>query len=124
MRQRAALWPLLAVPAGAAGSTLTTAIAAAVAGREADLALQPPGVGPARLTAGPRAAGAPGRQDRPAGRDPDPWDTVMAWRNDEIAANFSELAALYELRGGEGFRVRAYERAARALSGHGADLAA
>jgi hypothetical protein len=41
MRQRAALWPLLAVPAGAAGSTLTTAIAAAVAGREADLALQP-----------------------------------------------------------------------------------
>jgi DNA polymerase (family 10) len=46
----------------------------------------------------------------------------MAWRNDEIAANFFELAALYELRGGEGFRVRAYERAARALSGHGADL--
>jgi hypothetical protein len=39
--QRAALWPLLAVPAGAAGSTLTTAIAAAVAGRDADLALQP-----------------------------------------------------------------------------------
>ncbi len=38
---RAALWPLLAVPAGAAGSTLTTAVAAAVAGREADLALQP-----------------------------------------------------------------------------------
>jgi DNA polymerase (family X) len=47
----------------------------------------------------------------------------MAWRNDEIAASFWELAALYELRGGdEGFRVRAYERAARALSGHGADL--
>jgi len=39
--RRAALWPVLAVPAGAAGSTLTTAIAAAVAGREADLALQP-----------------------------------------------------------------------------------
>jgi hypothetical protein len=38
---RAVLWPLLAVPAGAAGSTLTTAVAAAVAGREADLALQP-----------------------------------------------------------------------------------
>lgn len=38
---RAALWPVLAVPAGAAGSTLTTAVAAAVAGREADLALQP-----------------------------------------------------------------------------------
>jgi hypothetical protein len=35
------LWPLLAAPAGAAGSILTTAIAAAVAGREADLALQP-----------------------------------------------------------------------------------
>ncbi|HEY2960326.1 MAG TPA: hypothetical protein VGM21_19295 [Actinomycetota bacterium] len=41
MRRRAALWPLLAVLAGAAGSTLTTAIAAAVAGREADVALQP-----------------------------------------------------------------------------------
>jgi hypothetical protein len=38
---RAALWPVLAVPAGAAGSILTTAAAAAVAGREADLALQP-----------------------------------------------------------------------------------
>jgi hypothetical protein len=38
---RAALWPALAAPAGAAGSTLTTALAAAVAGREADLALQP-----------------------------------------------------------------------------------
>jgi DNA polymerase (family 10) len=48
----------------------------------------------------------------------------MAWRNDEIANHFFELAALYELRGGEGFRVRAYERAARALSGHGGDLAA
>ncbi len=48
----------------------------------------------------------------------------MAWRNDEIANHFFELAALYELRGGEGFRVRAYERAARALSGHGSDLAA
>ncbi len=48
----------------------------------------------------------------------------MAWRNDEIANHFFELAALYELRGGEGFRVRAYERAARALSGHGSDLGA
>jgi hypothetical protein len=38
---RAALWPALAAPAGAAGSTLTTSLAAAVAGREADLALQP-----------------------------------------------------------------------------------
>jgi hypothetical protein len=38
---RAALWPAFAAPAGAAGSTLTTSLAAAVAGREADLALQP-----------------------------------------------------------------------------------
>jgi len=40
-RGRAAIWPALAVPAGAAGSTLTTAVAAAVAGRQSDLALQP-----------------------------------------------------------------------------------
>lgn len=38
---RAAIWPALAVPAGAAGSTLTTAAAAQVAGRQSDLALQP-----------------------------------------------------------------------------------
>jgi len=37
----AAIWPALAVPAGAAGSTLTTAVAAVVAGRQSDLALQP-----------------------------------------------------------------------------------
>ncbi len=40
-RARGAVWPALAVPAGAAGATLTTAIAAAVAGSQADLALQP-----------------------------------------------------------------------------------
>jgi hypothetical protein len=34
-------WPLLAGLAGAAASTLATALAAAVAGRQADLALQP-----------------------------------------------------------------------------------
>jgi hypothetical protein len=41
MTSRAPLWPALAVLAGAAGSTLATAMAAAVAGRQADLALQP-----------------------------------------------------------------------------------
>jgi DNA polymerase (family X) len=47
----------------------------------------------------------------------------MAWANDELARLFQEMAELLLLRGETGFRVRAYERGARALSGHGADLA-
>jgi DNA polymerase (family 10) len=47
----------------------------------------------------------------------------MAWVNEEVARQFAELAELYTLLGDDGFRVRAYQRAARALSGHGADLA-
>jgi DNA polymerase (family X) len=46
----------------------------------------------------------------------------MASANDELASLFSELAELLELTGETGFRVRAYERGARALSGHGSDL--
>jgi DNA polymerase (family 10) len=47
----------------------------------------------------------------------------MAWVNEQIAGVFRELAELLELRGEQGFRARAYDRAARALSGYGADLA-
>src|ERR671915_2199103 len=47
----------------------------------------------------------------------------MAWGNEELARLFSEMAELLELTGETGFRVRAYDRGARALSGYGADLA-
>src|ERR687894_1190331 len=46
----------------------------------------------------------------------------MAWGNEELARLFSEMAELLELTGETGFRVRAYDRGARALSGYGADL--
>jgi len=46
----------------------------------------------------------------------------MAWRNDELARLFQEMAELLLLQGDTGFRVRAYDRGARALSGYGADL--
>jgi DNA polymerase (family X) len=46
----------------------------------------------------------------------------MAWRNEELARLFAEMAELLLLQGETGFRVRAYERGARALSGYGADL--
>jgi DNA polymerase (family X) len=46
----------------------------------------------------------------------------MPWRNDELARLFQEMAELLLLQGETGFRVRAYDRGARALSGHGADL--
>jgi len=42
--------------------------------------------------------------------------------NEELAGLFAEMAELLELSGETGFRVRAYERGARALSGHEADL--
>jgi DNA polymerase (family X) len=48
----------------------------------------------------------------------------MAWRNEELARLFKEMSELLLLRGETGFRVRAYDRGARALSGHGADLTA
>ena len=46
----------------------------------------------------------------------------MPWRNDELARLFQEMAELLLLQGETGFRVRAYDRGARALSGYGADL--
>src|SRR5215208_2204727 len=46
----------------------------------------------------------------------------MPWGNEELARLFSEMAELLELTGETGFRVRAYDRGAHALSGHGADL--
>src|SRR4029453_5478096 len=46
----------------------------------------------------------------------------MAWGNEELARLFSEMAELLELTGETGFRVRDYDRGARALSGYGADL--
>ena len=47
----------------------------------------------------------------------------MAWVNEELAAVFREFTELLELRGETGFRVRAYDRAARAMSGYDRDLA-
>ncbi|HZD74612.1 MAG TPA: DNA polymerase/3'-5' exonuclease PolX [Actinomycetota bacterium] len=47
----------------------------------------------------------------------------MAWVNERMAGVFREMAELLELSGDDRFRARAYDRAARALSGHGADLA-
>src|SRR5215207_9828742 len=46
----------------------------------------------------------------------------MPWGNEELARLFSEMAELLVLTGETGFRVRAYDRGARALSGYGADL--
>ncbi|WP_419998698.1 DNA polymerase/3'-5' exonuclease PolX [Streptomyces boninensis] len=43
--------------------------------------------------------------------------------NDDIAALLQEYADLLSITGGDAFKVRAYERAARAVGGHGADVA-
>src|SRR5215207_9193345 len=48
----------------------------------------------------------------------------MPWGNEELARLFHELSELLVLTGETGFRVRAYDRGARALSGYGADLSA
>jgi DNA polymerase (family X) len=47
----------------------------------------------------------------------------MAWVNEQISGAFREMAELLELTGDDSFRSRAYDRAARAVSGYGADLA-
>src|SRR4029453_14641022 len=65
-----------------------------------------------------RPAATPG----PGARPPEGRRWPMAWGNEELARLFSELAELLELTGETGFRVRAYDRGARALSGYGADL--
>lgn len=46
----------------------------------------------------------------------------MARSNDEVAALFAEYAALISITGGDAFRARVYEKAARAIGGHHADL--
>ncbi|MGV9455841.1 DNA polymerase/3'-5' exonuclease PolX [Streptomyces sp. NPDC003635] len=46
----------------------------------------------------------------------------MARANDEIAALFQEYADLISITGGDAFRARVYEKAARAIGGHHADV--
>jgi DNA polymerase (family X) len=46
----------------------------------------------------------------------------MPWGNEELSRLFHEMSELLVLTGETGFRVRAYDRGARALSGYGADL--
>jgi DNA polymerase (family 10) len=47
----------------------------------------------------------------------------MAWVNERLSVAFQEISELLELQGDQSFRVRAYDRASRAISGYGADLA-
>src|ERR1700678_1367891 len=46
----------------------------------------------------------------------------MAWLNEEIAALLREYAELTQITGGDVFRVRNYEKAARSVRGWGEDL--
>lgn len=46
----------------------------------------------------------------------------MARSNDEVAALFAEYADLISITGGDAFKARAYEKAARAIGGHHAEL--
>jgi len=43
--------------------------------------------------------------------------------NDEIAALFNEYADLLHITGGDAFRARNYEKAARAVAGYSGDIA-
>jgi DNA polymerase (family 10) len=47
----------------------------------------------------------------------------MARTNDEVAALLQEYADLIAITGGEAYRARVYEKAARAIGGHHADVA-
>ncbi|MEV5319965.1 DNA polymerase/3'-5' exonuclease PolX [Streptomyces sp. NPDC052687] len=47
----------------------------------------------------------------------------MARSNDEVAALFAEYADLISITGGDAFKARAYEKAARAIGGHHTDVA-
>ncbi|MEU4258691.1 DNA polymerase/3'-5' exonuclease PolX [Streptomyces fradiae] len=47
----------------------------------------------------------------------------MSRANEEVEAVLQEYADLIAISGGEGFRARAYEKAARAIGGHPADVA-
>ncbi|GAA1528955.1 DNA polymerase/3'-5' exonuclease PolX [Actinomadura kijaniata] len=46
----------------------------------------------------------------------------MARANDEAAALIQELADLLSITGGDAFKIRAYEKAARAIAGHPEDI--
>ena len=46
----------------------------------------------------------------------------MAWTNEDLARQFADIAALLRLQGADTFRVRAYERAADAISATPVDL--
>src|SRR5205823_4882833 len=48
--------------------------------------------------------------------------TAMARPNDEVDALFQEYADLLAISGGDAFKARAYEKAARAIGGHHADV--
>jgi DNA polymerase (family X) len=77
-------------------------------------------------------------QGRPSGRTqagsvveagaaagPGPRDNAgMPRRNDEVAALLGEYAELISITGGDAFRARSYDRAARAIKGHPADVSA
>ncbi|MEU5310951.1 DNA polymerase/3'-5' exonuclease PolX [Streptomyces sp. NPDC021562] len=47
----------------------------------------------------------------------------MARSNDEVAALFQEYADLISITGGDAFKARVYEKAARSVGGHHADVA-
>src|SRR5581483_1790913 len=46
----------------------------------------------------------------------------MAVSNDEVQAALTELAELTSISGGDAFKARAYEKAARAVGGHRVDV--
>jgi len=47
----------------------------------------------------------------------------MAWTNEDVAGQFSEIATLLKLSGADSFRVRAYERSSGAIAAAPVDLA-
>src|SRR6185369_7284289 len=47
----------------------------------------------------------------------------MARANDTVAALLEEYSALLSITGGDAFRARVYDKAARAIAGHHADIA-
>ncbi len=69
-----------------------------------------------RTAAGGRKAGA----GQPAGKGR---DSATVQTNEEVAALLTEYADITAITGGDAFRVRTYERAARSVAGHPDDLA-
>lgn len=62
-----------------------------------------------------------GCQERP--RKQAPYPEGMARSNDEVAALLQEYADLISITGGDAFKTRVYEKAARSVGGHHADVA-